>query len=241
MPQLNLLLFPLIGGYFFLSQLNCTKYTLKRQSGYELAFSSMAAGVFLLGFGEIIYLCLLNLQQEYTFIADSINWWRINVRFQYSGVAIISFLLGFVLPQPLNWIFFDESKYLSRAIREEGENFEQILEKSIKRTKMVSITLKNNKVYIGIATSNYLPGGNRRYLKIIPFYSGYRDQDNLNLIITTNYAKVYDKIEEGKLEDLDIDDDFEFIISVSEIVSINIFDVAAFDHFQESEIVETDK
>lgn len=103
---------------------------------------------------------------------------------------------------------------------------------------MVSITLKNNKVYIGIVTSNYLPGGNRRYLKIVPFYSGYRDQDNLNLIITTNYAKVYDKIEEGKLEDLDIDEDFEFIIAVSEIVSINIFDVAAFDHFQESAIIE---
>ena len=241
MPQLNLLLLPLIGGYFFLIQLNRTKYALQRKSGYELAFCSMAAGIFLIGFGALIYIPLINLKNEFAFIADAIRWWRMNVHFEYSGVAFISFLSGIVLPHPINWIFFDKSDQLSKAIKEEGESFEQLLEKAINRTKMVSITLKNNKVYIGAVTSNYMPGGNRRYLKIIPVYSGYRNQADLSLIITTNYAKVYEKIEEGILTDLDIDDDFEFIIAVSEIVSINIFDVTAFNHFQESAIIESNR
>ncbi|HLG30837.1 MAG TPA: hypothetical protein VI387_11555 [Candidatus Brocadiales bacterium] len=173
MPQLNLLLLPLLGGYYFLSRLNRTKYTLQRESGYELAFSSMIAGIILLGFAEVPYITIIYLQGKITLIADFVNWWRHTVRFAYSGIATISFLAGLCLPHICNRLFFDKSKELSRAIQEEGENFEQILEKAIKRTKMVSITLKNNKVYIGAVTSNYLPGGTRRYLKIIPFYSGY--------------------------------------------------------------------
>jgi len=71
--------------------------------------------------------------------------------------------------------------------------------------------------------------------------SPYRDQKDMSLHITTNYAMVYDKIANGQLPDLEVDDDFEFVIAVSEIISVNIFDPEAFDHFQESAIVETDK
>jgi len=194
----------------------------------------MAAGILLLGAAALLYTILLNIRDTFSFIEDFIYWWRHSVRFTYSGVATIAFLLGYILPYPLNWLFFDQSEALSKAIKEEGESFEQMLEKAIDKTKMVSITLKTNKVYIGAVTSNYLPGGNRKYLKIIPFYSGYRNQEDMRIFITTNYARVYERMENGEIPGLSDKEDFELIILVTEIISINFFDLEAYKLFQES-------
>lgn len=231
--EFNILLLPLLGGFLFLVQLNRTKYRFQRQSGYGFLFYSMIFGIFLFVFSQVLVHLVLLLSDKWEFIESTVTWWSKSYPEKHSGVASLSFFIGLLSPSLLNPSVFEKSKQLSRAIRDEGEAFEQILEKSIENTSLVSLTLRNGKVYIGAVTGNYVPGRERKYLKIIPFYSGYRNQADMTLKLNTTYIHVYDKVIEGQLPSLTSVEDFEFVILVSEIISINLFDINAFEKFQE--------
>jgi hypothetical protein len=165
----NLLLLPLLGGYILLTLCNRTKFETKRYSGERLIFHAAIVGVFLL-LGAFV------LAQLTARFAPSMHQaWLAVVPFTYAGTSFVAFLIGCVLWWPLNrWCFRLEVEQ-RRVILEWGDNLEELLEQAIRETKQVSITMTNGKVYAGFPTVNINPAYERRYVKLLPTSSGFRD------------------------------------------------------------------
>lgn len=228
----NLLLLPLLGGFLFLRIFIPTKPFLLRQEGYHLLIYSSLSGLALL----IIALFLSTWRIEQI---DSFRiWWQTHVPFDYSGVALTALLLGMISPLALNVIFyfaFPKGFFKKAAMIRYRDRMEIIFDKSVSEVKEVAITLKNNKVYIGLITMYPEPHiRGQRFVSILPYFSGYRDQTTKQLIITTNYLLVYDQLETLAKKDPELDvADFDIVIPVSEIMSISIYNQTVSDIFDD--------
>jgi hypothetical protein len=94
--------------------------------------------------------------------------------------------------------------------------------------KLVSVSLKNRKVYIGFVTGSFDPVNDRDYIQLLPLQSGYRDGATLELKITNDYSEVYNQIIEKEVTTTINTSDFRVVVPVEEIVSINFFDEEAY-------------
>lgn len=227
---LNILILPLLGGYFFVTHWNRTKHRVRRQNGRRLAFESAFYGVFLL----ILSFALVLTVETYAPAASRV--WERFVPFDYSGTSTLAFLFGALGWRPLNRFFFDESEEIERAIKKNDDYLEGLLERAMTEEKLVSATTSRGKVYIGEAAGNFLPTGERKYIKILPYVSGYRDPTTQQLTVTTWYYPVYDQIDAGAAPYAEIDvDDFAIVFPITELHSINLFSQKAYQLFQEHE------
>ncbi len=147
----------------------------------------------------------------------------------YSGTAILTALLGFVLPIIGNQ-FYDKEKAVRRAAAESGDLIELLIAESIEHQRLIELSLKSRKSYIGFALKSGIISQGESDIALIPMASGYRNKDTQQLEITTNYATVVEKsLEESS--DL-IYEDFRIVIPMLEIVSARIFHPQAYEIFQ---------
>ena len=222
----NLLLLPLIGGYFFLTYWNFTKFDTKRYSGHRLIFHAAAAGLMFL----VIAFAVTRFIADY--FPQPAASWRDFVPFEYAGTSLLALLLGVTVWWPLNRLFFPEDLAAKRTIEKWNDFLEMMLADAGREVKLVSITLKNRKVYIGLVTRTFNPMYERRHVQLLPFKSGYRDSSNLELILTTDYALAYARMIEQMPAILTSGiRDFEIVIPVAAIESINLFDPDAYIFF----------
>lgn len=110
---------------------------------------------------------------------------------------------------------------------------EMLLEESIKKTLMVSVSLKGGKVYMGFVTGNFDPSYDRKYIRLWPIFSGYRNKDTHELAVTTNYAKVYGETVSSTAGS-SVLDHFQVIVPVGELQSVSFFDAKTYDLFNPS-------
>lgn len=219
----NVLLLPLLGGYIFITHWNRTRFRARRYSGNKLILNSALAGALLL------ILSLLTVSFIYYYFPRLESLWISIVPFAYSDISTLAFLLGCIAWWPLNKSFNRQSKAINRAIKESNDFLEILLEKALSETKQISITLKSSKIYIGFVTSNFDPSYDRKYLKILPLLSGYRDAVDKSVVITTDYSRVYEKVINNEKEFSHLNpDDFEVVVPIFEVQSINIFDPDAY-------------
>jgi hypothetical protein len=216
----NVLLLPLLGGYFFLICWNCTKFNTSRQSGHKLIFHAAAAGLLFLGiaFGVVAFII-----SRWPHCAV---WWQSIVPFPYLGTSLLACVLGMALPWPLNFIpFFRKEESAQRAIERANDHLEILLARACRETKAVSITLKSRKVYIGLVTRTHDPTYDRKYIQLLPIKSGFRDSVTQAMTLTVDYSVAFAKIiqEDATVAAGGIRD-FEIVIPVSEIQSVNLFD-----------------
>jgi hypothetical protein len=225
----NVLLLPLLGGYVFLRQWNHTRFSSRRYSGERLLFHAALAGiVFLIGAFLITRILIWSLPGVGV-------WWRSTVPFAYSGSAFGAFLLGAFLWFPLNWFSASEETAADKVVEETGDYLETLLVRAIRRTKPVSVTLKSGKAYIGFVTGNFNPSFDRRFISLLPLQSGFRNEQHA-LVINTDYARVYERINEEGRPEPELDElmkDFIIVLPVGEIQSVNIFDRDAYRLFNE--------
>jgi hypothetical protein len=168
----NLILLPLLGGYWFLHVFYFTRFRSQRLDGYRLLVESALVGVLLLGLARPLA-ALLNrpLRTLWSTIAPP--------DIPFLGTTCISLLLGLGLPYGLNYVLA-KSKWMtildakSKAIERHGNDLLRLLHTASLEEKTVSISLDTGKVYVGLvaATPNLAP--HDTYLGITPFYSGYR-------------------------------------------------------------------
>src|ERR1041385_5292883 len=145
----NLLLLPLLGGYWFLHAFQYTRFRSQRLDGYRLLVESALVGV-ILACGAWVALFLLRP------LSWLINFWRYFApSVPFLGVAIASLMMGIVLPYGLNW-FLNSTKIVSRidahrlAINRHGDPLLKLLHDASPSERAISITLNNRKVYIGV-------------------------------------------------------------------------------------------
>ena len=229
----NLLLLPLLGGYFFITYWNYTRFDAIRYSGHRLLFHSAAAGVVFL----ILSFCVTRLSVGQW---PELGWrWRELVPFEYSGTSLLAFLMGISFWWPLNQLKWFEREMQAQNTIESGNDYlEMMLAEAQRELKLVAVVLISRKVYIGFVTASFDPVNDRDYVQLLPLQSGYREPTTLQLNITTDYSQVYDRIIKNEIELTSADiNDFQVVVPVSEIASINFFDQEAYELFNADDVV----
>lgn len=184
----NILILPLLGGFIFIHWCNRTKFKAIRLDKERLLFYAAFAGIWLLFLAFILEALIP------PFI-PCVTWLPCipALPFDYIGVSVIALLLGLVLPPLLNlkWKVDAES---SRYINEEGDPFEQLINKALDSTKPVMLTLKGGKVYVGLVVSSFEPARELRTIRIAPIKSGYREDTKHRVKFTTDYSVALEQI-----------------------------------------------
>ena len=149
--------------------------------------------------------------------------------------SIAIFLIAYPLAKVLN-IFVRRQFSFDYTIARWGSQLDKLFWYSLteKRDedKLLMITTKSNKVYIGYVSQLSEPIG-ESYVTILPNFSGYRNKENLKIEITTRYTDVIKKyVEEDRAEE--IDKKLGIILPVSEILIVSKFDNEIFGRFNEN-------
>ncbi|EBQ4754815.1 hypothetical protein LE36_14970 [Salmonella enterica subsp. diarizonae] len=113
-----------------------------------------------------------------------------------------------------------------------SNNIENLIFQSIKERKLVFISLKSRKVYIGYITAPRFEHSETESISLIPFLSGYRDKDTLEFRLTTDYSEIY--VNESittESEPLNLSH-FRHVIPMDHIESISIFDTTLYKKFK---------
>lgn len=220
----NLLLFPIVGGYYVVVRSEFYRYEQQRVDRQKLIFNSIFAG--------IVLLCI-----SWTFTAfifyifpDAVQWVidHYPLKQKYFGTAFCSFLLGVVGTEITNY-FLNEEKRISKAIDHIGNEFERLCESCYRNTELIQITLKTEKVYIGWMKALPIPS-HSSFVSILPVYSGYRDKDKKTMHLTTQYLDVYASyVQDGTY--LDIRDITTLVIKIEEVATATKFDDEMYQRF----------
>ena len=227
------LLIPAVGGYWFLTHWNYTRYQTARDAGYHILFRSAFAGVVLYGLARLI---ILALECRWQGTIQSIDQDFLG---PYASDVVLSIILGFLLPRLLNR-FYDSDKGAGRAARDNGDQVELLITESIEESKLIEVSLHSRKSYIGYAMESVTGVNDKADLVLFPISSGFRNRDTQDLTITLDYAKtIWDYIETGERPDLR-DSDFRIVIPISEIVSARLFIREVYDRFQEPKHTQPD-
>ena len=227
--NVGLLLVPAaLGGYWFLTHANPTRYWVVRQSGYGLFFASALAGSVLLAAARLLVVLLDGSLPEIQ------TWWQFYAPFDYSGTIALSALLAVAAPPLLNR-FHGKDSAAKRAAKNHGDLVECLFHYSLDpaRPRLIEISTKSAKSYIGLAQESGVRAANREPdVALIPLMSGYRNSETRELVITTRYAPALASAD-APGQELSRKD-FRVVVPVAEIVSARLFDTDAYKIFQAS-------
>lgn len=223
---LGWLLIPALGGYWFLTHCFWTRYTAERASGYHLFFQAASAG------GVLVVIAYILTSLGAFLCPQGSALWTSFVPFPYSGTALLSALLGVVLPPFINYLY-DQEDAARRAAEENGDLIELLLAESVERQVHVELSLRSGKSYIGLVLDPGLGVNSESDAAIIPMLSGYRSHDTHELEITTKYAPVIRDFLEHDDPGFGLAyEDFRVIVPLSEVVSARLFDEDLYQRFQ---------
>jgi hypothetical protein len=214
-PLAPLTLVALASGYLFTTRFHFTSYQAERHSGYHLLFQSACWGIVLLAISQAI---LVGLEWEWSNPTSVVGW--MSAELEGSGPFALGFLLSILLPPILNRLYSRE-RAARRVIHRQGSELEKLLYDSQASIYPISVSLKNEKVYIGWPV--YTPDLRHRLqdIRLLPTASGFRDPVTKALEINTEYFPAYEEIKRGTLQMSP--EDFEIVIALDEVRSANQF------------------
>ena len=228
---LGLFLIPSLGGYWFLQHANFTRYEIYRQSGYHLLFRSALAGIVLAAVAHAIALGLNHFAPDFR-----TAWYShipvVHIPVVYLDTAILSIVLSVSLPPILN-LFYSRDRAAKKTAERYGDLMELIIADSIERQKMVELSLRNGKSYIGYTLESSITKRGSSDVALAPVASGYRAEDTRELRITTHYAPVIQKWRGDDSSIADTIRDFRVVLPRSEICSARLFDPKVYVLFRQ--------
>lgn len=233
---LALLLLPAVGGYWFLTHWNYTRYQAVRDSGYHVLFRSALFGILLYCVARGITLLSDWLCPPLTLLWDS------HVPEPFTSEVMLSLFLGWLSPFGFN-LFFSTGAGIVKVAWDSGDHFEILVVEAAIERKPVELTLRSRKVYIGVPLSPPIGSSVAPYVVLLPLYSGYRNETTLDLERPINYRPVlekyqvdisqdYTEVYEGEDEARRTSQDFRVVVPIAEVVSARLFDLEVFETFQ---------
>lgn len=186
--EIGVLVIPAFGGYLFLTNTYATRFEAYRESGYHLIFKSVIAGLILFAISYpiagVISPFFSSISAPY--IAVSRIWGQFSPT--DLSAFVLSLLLGKFSPYCINRFYYSSERAIERVLKKEGSQTELILKAAFDAKKLVEISLKNRKSYVGLVVAfDVAPRDNKQDVAILPAMSGYRDKDTFRLQFTTNY------------------------------------------------------
>ncbi|MDU1573532.1 MAG: hypothetical protein E7J63_04225 [Pantoea sp.] len=118
-----------------------------------------------------------------------------------------------------------------KVAREDG--MESLLLQAIEEEKLVFVTLKSRKVYIGYVAAPRIEHTQTQHLALIPYISGYRDKETLRFCEQHRYYELYlaQNITPDS-EPLNLQH-FRHLIPMAEVEAVSLFDVATYKIFDQ--------
>ncbi|MBE2187662.1 MAG: hypothetical protein IAE99_12900 [Rhodothermales bacterium] len=234
----NLLLLPFLGGYLLLRRLHFTRFRLARLDTQRLLIWMAIAGVLLVAAAGLLVLVLAALWP----IPG--HMWHGIVPFPHSGKALGAFLLGVVAPSLINrlpWFSLDEAdEWGRRAVRDYGNEVEHVLLRAQQQASPVMVTLGSGKVYVGMVERNPNLEIDRRYLRLIPIVSGYRNKETHRVTFDTNYSLIKEMSEDPESPFHDVlHKDFDIVMPLAEVKTLHLYSLEAFEAFEQTRATET--
>ena len=213
-------LYPTVIGYLFLRQWNFTRFEIPHDSGYHVLFKSIIAGMLLF---PVPYLIATSCAHFFPSFYPLVVW-NTFVPFDYVGTLVMVFLEAFAGARLLNKTpWFNANTCLRRTIRERGDLIGHLMVDTAATKEFVEISLKNRKSYIGIPI--YWNNAAGKHIELMPYWSGYRQEDTQQLRITTDYSSAVTEHKER---------DIRLIIPSSEIASARPFNHSLYRRFQQA-------
>jgi hypothetical protein len=224
MPPINLLLFPILGGYYILVKSELFRYRQQRLEPQKLIFNSFLGGIILIMIAWIFTVAVSAIAPGLVHQVQELY----PLKTEYFGTCVIAFVISVLFTEISNR-FVDKDKYISKAISKIGNEFERLCELSNREGDMMQVSLKNDKCYVGWIKSLPIPSSSN-YIIMLPVYSGYRDKETKRLHFTTQYLEVYATyVRDGDV--IDIRDLNTLVIKIDEIVSASRFDPDMYERF----------
>ncbi len=250
MPRLDIILLPLLGGYIFLITFNYTRFYHKRIEKNRLIYNSLLTAFGLTGFVYLLDYFIFKNNNYYlklcSFETSSIKEIRdyisvtIDEIMHFTKPGFKQSLFAFIISYPLALLLnklkiFNKAFSFDYSIMKWGNEYEKLIWNTLGEAddldKLLMVTTKSNKVYIGQITKLSEPMENTHII-IIPTLSGYREKETQKLIITTDYTNVIENASEDNETEL-LDNKLGVIIPFTEIVLISRFDFQIFGQFNE--------
>lgn len=221
----NLLLLPLLGGFYYCTHSYTQKYRIRRLDGYRLLLESAYRGTLFLVVSMVAlwlaHVALGFLAASFAGPLQLLAWWRETSPFPHTGKAVMSLVLAYAYTELRNRVKGDADDCRQQVIADEGLNLEQLFIRAYREEKELLVSMKSGKVYRCQPLEGSHPGIIHTHVPVIPLQSGCRHNETQHVKFHTDYQAVYAALREaGREEDIS---DFELILPVAEIASVTIF------------------
>jgi hypothetical protein len=224
----NLLIFPLVGGYYISIRFALFRYIQYRLENQRVLLNSAFAGIILLVACFIIR-AVINI-----FFPDATAYvsQQLPVRTPYFGTTSFSLVIA-VLATEIGNLFVNRKKAIRLSLQKSGNEFELLMSSSFFDSYLLQFTMDSGKVYIGWVKELPKPF-TTSYIRITPALSGYRNE-NKELVFTTQYLTVYASyIADGSVRDKS-ELRTDLVLKVDKINSASFFDMDMYKRFNPEE------
>lgn len=221
----NLFILNLVAGYYLLTRSYYFKFEQQRLDRQRLIFESVILGV-----GLTITSYILRIAFEYLFpqIFNAV-YAELPIKSHFVGTSFFTIILSIALAKIGN-IILDKEKYIKKAIKDVGNEFELLMKSSFTNENLLQFTLDNDKFYIAWVKELPTPSISN-YVRVIPALSGYRNTQK-ELIFTSHYLSVYSEyITEGRSNNNIRELNTDLVIDLANIISVSNFDLEMYHRF----------
>lgn len=209
-------LLSLAGGFLLIHLYPRTAIPAYRAQGQRLLLYCASAAVILLVLSRLVILLLAQYFPELLSVLSSMAH-ALAPSVPYAGTLVGSIVLAVVLAFSLR--SEDLADEISvRTIYQDGDELEILLWEALHGAEPIEVSLETGKVYIGLPVDTTYPGEPRRYVRMLPYVSGYRDSQQ-SLLITVHYLDLIEALTESAPRELEV------VIPVDRIVSARMFDL----------------
>lgn len=224
-----------IVGYLFLSRVYKYKSEINRDSGYHVLFKSVLYGTVIYVPVYIAIVTLYGNQDQSELVQSALPSNQNQSELVQLALKTSPVLVCMVLIFIVN-LFLNKERWEIESAMEHGDYLGILMRECVSRQKFIEVTLKDRKVYVGVPFD--FPGystnasSKEQFITILPVKSGYREQNELRVVFTTDYDWIVSGKFENFLNGLDLEDkDFAVVISRSEVLSARIYDEEVRDQF----------
>jgi len=257
----TILFLPLLAGYLFIWYFRPLHFKIKSRSGHHLVFISAQYGVVLFLISILLLTPFLgfpddHIQSYFTWLnqpkltAEDVKNWGQLFGLPWLMPSLLSIGVGVGIAKVFNLFYrkLDDQELLYENLQSDWNSLELKLYQSLKINENTLLqqggdlhfsllVLKSNKCYIGVVMKTpklSIVSGEKKYIEFLPFLSGYRNNDDKIMHITTNYAeKILNHIDENPIqkttEEKTLNDDsllkFIVVLPVDNIESFRFFDL----------------
>lgn len=247
MSLLALTLIVLSGGWVLYRLWYRTRYRALKDAGHPQYFSAVAAAAYLMMIASSLRSVALGCWgNEYAALERGLLAVVPLVAGDGESALALQSLAGasawaLVVVYPLSWLLnlpLRHNGTLLRAVMRRADAYDQLealTSHVLERELTLAVTLDSGKVYIGFPVRSSTFDEERRWIALFPVISGHRDLKG-RLELTTGYQSVYAGLLAG-LTQAEADrrlQDFQVVIPLAKVQTLQVFDLAAYSAFHVS-------